>query len=249
MKQPINEELNYMKYLLLYKKGIVISEQDSVTPQYTLTNTQGTVDNTNQEYMCPASGSTLIDKTDNEIKSIVGENVKSYYDEVSKLKSIPNGSDQDGDYKTQTITLMDMISKIPSDSLAKANIETLKLAIKEVLSMVKNQGNPQEQNNLSEQDGLDLKTPGILERSFPELYPFLQKIKPWMWITMGAYFVCVFLRCLIYKVEAMLMKGCSLKWKSSFLASLTYILLLDFKNFKNRKNNRLYGCNWMFRRI
>ena len=30
MKQNINEELNYMKYLLGYKKGVVISEQEMI---------------------------------------------------------------------------------------------------------------------------------------------------------------------------------------------------------------------------
>ena len=39
MKQNINEELNYIKYLLGYKKGVVISEQET-TPETPATPTQ-----------------------------------------------------------------------------------------------------------------------------------------------------------------------------------------------------------------
>lgn len=246
----INEELSYMKYLLSYQKGRLISEQATTPPtQYNVTNLQNTPDNTNPQNMCSASEAELIDTIDNEVRSV--GNVQGLIDEVTNLTSIPNGSDQDGDYKTQTQTLINEIQQLPTTNLESLTIDQLRTSITEFLKLKKSSvTQPAVQptkKEIQEQDPDPYET-SILQRSFPELYPFLQKIKPWMWITMAAYFICVMLRCLIYKLQASIGFKCASKWKKSFLAALTQILLLDFKNLKNRKNNRLYGCNWILGR-
>lgn len=246
----INEELSYMKYLLSYQKGRLISEQATTPPvQYNVTNLQNTPDNTNTQYMCSANDEKLIDTIDNEVRS-VGD-VKGLIDEVTNLSSIPIGSDQDGDYKTQTQTLINEIQQLPTTNLEKLTIDDLRKLILEFIKLKKpNTNQPTvepSKTEIQEQDPDPYET-SILQRSFPELYPFLQKIKPWMWITMAAYFICIMLRCLIYKLQASIGFTCASKWKKSFIAALTQILLLDFKNLKNRKNNKLYGCNWILGR-
>jgi len=243
----INEELNYMKYLLSYQKGRLISEQVTTPPtQYNVTNLQNTPDNTNTQYMCSANDEKLIDTIDNEVKSV--GNVQGLVDEVTNLVSVPNGSDQDGDYKTQTQTLINEIQKLPTTNLEKLTIDDLRKLISEFIKLQKpNTDQPAvepSKTEIQEQDPDPYQT-NTIQRSFPELYPYLQKIKPWMWVTMAAYFICVMLRCLIYKLQASIGFKCASKWKRSFIAALTQILLLDFKNLKNRKNNRLYGCNWV----
>ena len=60
---------------------------------------QNTPDNTNTQYMCSANDANLIDTIDGEVKA-VGD-VKGLVDEVNNLTSVPAGSDQEGDYKTQ----------------------------------------------------------------------------------------------------------------------------------------------------
>jgi hypothetical protein len=250
----INEELNYMRYLLSYQKGRLISEQVTTPPtttQYTVTNTQNTQDNTNTQYMCSTNDANLIDTIDNEVKTV--GNVQGLVDEVTNLTSVPAGSDQEGDYKTQIQTLINEIQKLPTTSLENLTIDNLRALIPIFLKLKKpaaNQTPTETQTNKTEisenpDDPDDPYQMSTLERSFPELYPYLQKIKPWMWITMAAYFLCIILRCLIYKLQASIGFKCALKWKKSFIAALTQIFLLDFKNLKNRKNNKMYGCNWI----
>lgn len=246
----INEELNYMKYLLSYQKGRLISEQVTTPPtQYNVTNLQNTPDNTDTQYMCSASEAQLIDTIDNEVRS-VGD-VKGLVDEVTNLTSIPNGSDQDGDYKTQIQTLLKKIQQLPTTNLENLTIDQLRTLIPEFLKLKKSSTNQPaaepSKTEIQEQDP-DPSETNIIQRSFPDLYPYLQKIKPWMWITMAAYFICIMLRCLIYKLQASIGFKCASKWKKSIIAALTQILLLDFKNLKNRKNNKLYGCNWILGR-
>ena len=246
----INEELSYMKYLLSYQKGRLISEQVTTPPtQYNVTNLQNTPDNTDTQYMCSANDEKLIDTIDNEVKSV--GNVQGLVDEVTNLTSIPNGSDQDGDYKTQTQTLINEIQKLPPTNLEKLTIDNLRKLISEFIKLKKpSTAQPTvepSKTEIQEQDP-DPDYTNIIQRSFPDLYPYLQRIKPWMWITMAAYFICVMLRCLIYKLQASIGFKCASKWKKSFIAALTQILLLDFKNLKNRKNNKLYGCNWILGR-
>jgi hypothetical protein len=247
----INEELNYVKYLLSYQKGRVISEQVTTPPtEYNVTNLQNTPDNANTQYMCSANDEKLIDTIDNEVKS--AGDIQRLVNEASNLVSIPNGSDQDGDYKTQTKTLINEIQKLPTTNLEKLTIDDLRKLISEFIKKLKkpsiNQpGVEPPKTEISEQDPDPYET-NVIQRSFPDLYPYLQRIKPWMWITMAAYFICVMLRCLIYKLQASIGFKCASKWKKSFIAALTQILLLDFKNLKNRKNNRLYGCNWILGR-
>jgi hypothetical protein len=251
----INEELSYMKYLLSYQKGRLISEQVTTPPtQYNVTNLQNTPDNTDTQYMCSANDAQLIDTIDNEVKG-VGD-VQGLVDEVTNLTSIPSGSDQDGDYKTQTQTLINEIQKLPTTNLEKLTIDNLRTLISEFIKLKKPNTNQSSINQptvepskteIQEQDP-DPDYTNIIHRSFPELYPYLQRIKPWMWITMAAYFICVMLRCLIYKLQASIGFKCASKWKKSIIAAITQILLLDFKNLKNRKNNKLYGCNWILGR-
>jgi len=250
--------LNYMKYLLSYQKGRLISEQVTAPPtQYNVTNLQNTPDNTNTQYMCSANDEKLIDTIDNEVKNV--DNVQGLVDEVTNLTNVPAGSDQDGDYKTQIQTLINEIQKLPTTSLENLTIDNLRALIPVFLKLKKQPTNQTPTETPSTEtpktqiteDGEDPNDPyqlSVLERSFPELYPYLQKIKPWMWITMSAYFICVILRCLIYKLQASIGFKCASKWKKSFIAALTQIFLLDFKNLKNRKNNKLYGCNWILGR-
>jgi hypothetical protein len=248
----INEELSYMKYLLSYQKGRLISEQATTPPtQYNVTNLQNAPDNTNTQYMCSANDANLIDTIDSEVKNV--DNVQGLVNEVTNLTNVPAGSDQDGDYKTQIQTLINEIQKLPTTSLENLTIDNLRALIPVFLKLKKpptNQTTESPKTQITE-DGEDPNDPyqmSVLERSFPELYPYLQKIKPWMWITMAAYFLCIILRCLIYKLQASIGFKCASKWKKSFIAALTQIFLLDFKNLKNRKNNRLYGCNWILGR-
>ena len=109
----INEELNYMKYLLSYQKGRLISEQVTTPPtQYNVTNLQNTPDNTDTQYMCSSNGEKLIDTIDNEVRG--AGDIQRLVNEAFDLVSIPNGSDQDGDYTTQPQTLINEIQQLPT---------------------------------------------------------------------------------------------------------------------------------------
>ncbi len=171
------------------------------------------------------AGLEKIKLIDNNITSL-GINIKQ---ELNNIKSIEGKYD---DIKENINIYLDgVLGSMSADSI----IELIK-KIKEV------KNNPQQYR--SEDVKLNEEVNDPVLKTLKDILNIMiksgSKIPIWAWSLILVWVILRLFKCYIYKLESKLF-DCPLDWKTSALATFTFIFLLDFKNIGS--SNRIYGCN------
>jgi hypothetical protein len=170
------------------------------------------------------AGLEKIKLIDNNITSL-GINIKQ---ELNNIKSIEGKYD---DIKENINIYLDgVLGSMSADSI----IELIK-KIKEV------KNNPQQYR--SEDVKLNEEVNDPVLKTLKDILNIMikagSKIPIWAWSLILVWVILRLFKCYIYKLESKLF-DCPIDWKTSALATFTFIFLLDFKNIGS--SNRIYGC-------
>lgn len=141
MKQNINEELNYMKYLLGYKKGVVISEQETTpeattTQQTTTPEVQGGDGCQQIEIKSPSFSNAQADHTKfvepmtTKLNELISQNPAFKGGTITKMEIIGGASNVDGGKVTSFSLTNDYTPVEPKNTSGTGYQNNLKYATK-----------------------------------------------------------------------------------------------------------------------